>query len=120
MSEGERRTSFESRTVGPLGRSIGRAREQYLIADEPAYAGGQGESWSPEELFLGGISSCAAGLLELVADNREITLEQSDVTVEGVRLEETSNEYERVEIHVQLRGPNQDEGEELIDAFQYH
>jgi uncharacterized OsmC-like protein len=61
-----------SASTGTFGRVLLSARDQHLVVDGPAQNGCPGEALTPAELFLGGVASCAAELVQVVANERDI------------------------------------------------
>src|SRR2546421_12927165 len=56
-------------TTHTFGRVLLGARSNHVVVDGPAQNGCPGEAGTPAELFLGGVVSCAAGLVQVVARN---------------------------------------------------
>src|SRR5579862_4766650 len=72
-----------STTTATFGRVLLSARDQHLVVDGPAQNGCPGEALTPAELFLGGVASCAAELVQVVARQQNIDLAGVDAEMAG-------------------------------------
>lgn len=118
MSETLKRCRVQSVTTNTLGRSITSARNQHWVVDEPESSGGPGDSVSPEESFLGGITACAASLIERLAKEEKVPLGKVRARIEGIRTEENSNQYQQIRLSFELRGTKQKHARWLVETFQ--
>ena len=73
----------EAETTSLPGRAMCTARNHHFIVDEPLYAGGIEEELTPVEAFLSGISSCAVGVVGLLADKAGLPLKHASASVEA-------------------------------------
>jgi uncharacterized OsmC-like protein len=105
-----------------FGRVLMNARSHHLVVDGPAQNGCPGEALTPAELFLGGVASCAAELVQVLARDRGIELagvsaeiggtvdrahvHRSDVTV-----------FSSISLHFDMRGVGQAEAAALVEGF---
>jgi uncharacterized OsmC-like protein len=64
-----------SASTRTFGRVLLSARDQHLVVDGPAQNGCPGEAMTPAELFLGGVTACAAELVAVIAAEQGIGLE---------------------------------------------
>ena len=106
--------SIRSYSSGVRGRSIANVRNHHIVIDEPSI----GEAITPAETFLAGVSACAVGLIENVAGQRELSLSNADVKIEGFRNKSNPTYFQRVEMTFQLDGVSDDEARELVSAYQ--
>ena len=72
-----------SASTGTFGRVLLNARDQHLVVDGPAQNGCPGEAITPAELFLGGVASCAAELVQVVAKQQGIHLTGVEAEMAG-------------------------------------
>jgi uncharacterized OsmC-like protein len=72
-----------SASTGTFGRVLLSARDQHLVVDGPAQNGCPGEAVTPAELFLGGVASCAAELVQVVAKQQDIHLTGVEAEMAG-------------------------------------
>ena len=113
-----------SYSSGTPGRAICQARNHHFVADDAAYNNGPGEALGAGELFFSGLTACAVNMLERVARNNEIPLVRTDVTVEGVRDSSVVTDgpavYDKVDMRFEFTGPNQSQGQELVNYYKTH
>lgn len=75
----------------------------YLVADEPAEAGGQNTGFSPDELLCAALGACTAATLRMYADRKGWPLEKAEVKV---HFERTASFTETQMVRsIQLHGP---------------
>jgi uncharacterized OsmC-like protein len=72
-----------STSTDTFGRVLLNARDQHLVVDGPAQNGCPGEAVTPAELFLGGVASCAAELVQVVAKQQDIHLARVEAEMAG-------------------------------------
>lgn len=72
-----------SATTATFGRVLLSARDQHIVVDGPAQNGCPGEALTPAELFLGGVASCAAELVQVVARQQNIALAGVEAEMAG-------------------------------------
>jgi uncharacterized OsmC-like protein len=72
-----------STSTGTFGRVLLSARDQHLVVDGPAQNGCPGEAVTPAELFLGGVASCAAELVQVLARQQGIDLAEVEAEMAG-------------------------------------
>jgi uncharacterized OsmC-like protein len=73
-----------ARTTRTFGRVLANARNQHLVVDGPIQNGCPGEAITPAELFLGGVATCGAELIQVIAREEGVPIGDVDVTVLGV------------------------------------
>ncbi len=105
---------IRSYSSGVLGRSIANVRDHHIVIDEPSI----GEAITPAEAFLSGVSACAVGLIEMVADKRGVPLENAEVTIEGFRDKGNPSYFQRVEMTFNLAGVSDEQARDLVAAYQ--
>jgi uncharacterized OsmC-like protein len=71
-------------TTRTFGRVLAGAREHHFVVDGPVQNGCPGEEVTPAELFLAGVASCGAELVQVIAREEGMPLESVDVTMTGV------------------------------------
>ncbi len=115
--------SVESRTTALPGRALTTARNHHFIVDEPAYAGGLEEEITPVEAFLGGISSCAVGVVGLLAQASDLPLKWARASVEATWTRQTGLVHEGVtcieslRVGFEFRGLTEVDAGGLVEAF---
>ncbi|MFQ5879994.1 MAG: OsmC family protein [Dehalococcoidia bacterium] len=117
MSEERMVNRVRSYTSGTPGRSLNNVRAHHFVIDEPPYAGGPGEEITPADAFLSGVSSCGVLLVESYAQKSGVPLQKAAVTIEGVRNQADPTSFESVSMRFELVGPNQEQAEELVEAY---
>ena len=116
-------TTYKARSYssGTHGRAICNVRNHHFVADESEANGGPGDEVGAGELFLSGITACAVNMLERLARQAEIPLTWTDVTAEGSRDPQGAKEgppvFDHIEIKFELTGPNESQGQELVDTW---
>src|SRR5437660_12571927 len=70
-------------TSNTFGRVLLSARSNHVVVDGPAQNGCPGEAVTPAELFLGGVVSCAAELVQVLAKADGIGLTSVRAEIEG-------------------------------------
>lgn len=105
-----------------FGRVLLNARTQHLVVDGPPANGCPGEALTPAELFLGGVASCAAELVQVVARDRGVPLAGVDAEVAGtvdrahdVRADVTV--FSAVSLRFTFRGVGDEQAAGLVEAF---
>ena len=109
-------------TTNTFGRVLLSARSSHLVVDGPAQNGCPGEAVTPAELFLGGVVSCAAELVQVVARNDGVGLTGVRAEIEGtvdrahaVRSDVTV--FSAVSLRFELDGVTPEEGKALVEQF---
>ena len=106
--------SVRSYSSGVRGRSIANVRNHHFVVDEPWI----GEAQTPAETFLAGVSACAVGLIEHVANERGTALSHADVKIEGFREAANPSYFQKVEMTFQLDGVDDAGARDLVAAYQ--
>ena len=88
MREGVYTAVAETRTLGIRGRAVTRVRDRNVLVDDPAtpdYDNGPGEELGAAELFVAGITTCAALMIERIARAESIPYGGCTVRMEASR-----------------------------------
>jgi uncharacterized OsmC-like protein len=107
-------SQVRSYSSGVPGRALNQARGSHFIVDSSH----DPEALSTVESFLAGASACGVTLIERTAGERGIPLKHVEVNVEGVRLASAANAFREVNMRVELTGVSQEQGKELIAAYE--
>lgn len=114
MADDQLINSVRSYSSGVRGRSIAAVRGHHFVVDEPWIR----EAQTPAETFLAGVSACAVGLIERVADDRGAPLRNAEVTIEGFRETANPSYFQKVEMSFQLDGVDEETARDLVGAYQ--
>lgn len=114
------RVSAES--TATFGRVILRARVHHVVVDGPVGNGCPGEAPTPAELFLGGVASCAAELVQVIAKEQGVALKSVKAEVGGIidrahRVRTDVTVFESVSLRFDFRGPTTRDAGALVEAF---
>jgi uncharacterized OsmC-like protein len=111
-----------SASTATFGRVLLSARDQHIVVDGPAQNGCPGEALTPAELFLGGVATCAAELVGVIARQEGIALAGVEAEVAGAidraharRPDVTL--FSRAALRFTFHGPSPDEAANLVKAF---
>lgn len=88
MSDGIYTAVAETSTLGIKGRAVTRVRDRNVLVDDPAtpeYDNGPGEELGAAELFVAGITTCAALMIERIARAEAIDYGRCSVRMEASR-----------------------------------
>jgi uncharacterized OsmC-like protein len=116
--------SYEVRaqSTRTFGRVLMQARQHHIVVDGPIQNGCPGEALTPAELFLGGVASCGAELIQVIARDEGIPLESVDATVTGSV--DRSNQpradvtvFTSVHVDIVLTGCNGAQAAALVEGF---
>lgn len=118
--------SAETSTLGIKGRGVTRVRDRNFLVDDPAlpqYDNGPGEELGAVELFLAGITTCAALMIERIARAEAIPYEHCAVHMEATRdmlapRERGPQAMDSARMHFVWRGISEEHAAYLTDAFQ--
>jgi uncharacterized OsmC-like protein len=78
-----RQYEVHARTTQTFGRVLASARHHHFVVDGPVQNGCPGEALTPAELFLAGVATCGAELIQVIAREEKVPLGGVDVTVTG-------------------------------------
>lgn len=109
-------------TTSTFGRVLLGARHHHVVVDGPVRNGCPGEALTPPEIFLGGVVTCAAELLQVLARDEGLDLQGVDATIGGtidrehaVRSDVTV--FSAVTLDLTLRGVGDEDAARLVAAF---
>lgn len=88
MSDGVYTAVAETATLGIKGRAVTRVRDRNVLVDDPAtpeYDNGPGEELGAAELFVAGVTTCAALMIERIARAESIPYGGCSVRMEASR-----------------------------------
>ena len=110
-----------------VGRSLCallcNSRHHHFVVDGPTQNGCPGEALTPPEIFLAGVVTCGVELVQVFAKDKKISLESATGTISATldRSNQTRSDvtlFNSVRLDIALAGVTQDEGNELVRAFQ--
>lgn len=113
-------------TLGIKGRNVTRIRDRNFLVDDPdtpEYDNGPGEELGAAELFLAGITTCAALMIERIARAESIAYDGVTVTMDGTRDMRAAREpgpqsLDSARMTFVYRGVSRETAAYLTDAFQ--
>lgn len=109
--------SVRARTTDVFGRVLASSRQHHWIVDAPD----PGEEVTPAELFLGGIASCAAELVERVAKEENIALDGVRTEIQGVipeqRIRDDVSIFSKVSLDFEIAGTSEADAAKLVEIF---
>jgi uncharacterized OsmC-like protein len=116
----------ETSTLGIKGRAVTRIRDRNVLVDDPAlpqYDNGPGEELGAAELFVAGITTCAALMIERIARAESIPYERCTVRMEATRdmsapRERGPQAMDSARMHFTWRGISDEHAAYLTDEFQ--
>ncbi len=117
-----RRYSVRAGSTETFGRVLCSARTQHFVVDGPVQNGCPGEALSPAELFLAGVASCGVELVQVIAAEQNVPLQAVSATIEGIQdrdqpVRPDVSLFNQVRLAFHLRGPTEEQGTQLIEAF---
>ena len=117
-----RECSVKARTTETFGRVLCSARNHHFVVDGPVQNGCPGEALTPPELFLSGVASCGVELVQVIARDQKVSLEEVRVEITGtidranpVRPDLTL--FNSVQLRFDLKGVSEEQGKQLIESF---
>jgi len=105
-----------------FGRVLSGARNHHFIVDGPVQNGCPGEEVTPAELFLSGVACCGVELVQVLAKAAGIPLQQISVTILGKMdrsrpVRPDVSLFNSVRLDFEMRGVNDQQAKQLLDAF---
>lgn len=116
----------ETASTPMKGRAVTRVRDRNFLVDDPAtpqYDNGPGEELGAAELFVAGITTCAALMIHRIARAEGLPVEHVSVRMEGHRdmgapREPGPQTLDKARMHFTYRGVSEEQAGYLTDAFQ--
>lgn len=109
--------SVRARTTDVFGRVLADARQHHFVVDAPD----PGEELTPAELFLGGVATCAAELVERVAKEESIALGGVRTAIEGTiperRIRDDVSIFSSVHLDLEIAGVTEEDAAKLVESF---
>jgi uncharacterized OsmC-like protein len=117
-----RRYELQARSTETFGRVLCSARTHHFVVDGPVQNGCPGEAITPGELFLSGVATCGAELVQVLARAQQVPLQAVTVTISGVLdpskpVRPDLSLFNAVRLHFHLEGVTKEQGVQLIEAF---
>jgi uncharacterized OsmC-like protein len=117
-----RRYQTAAKSTDTFGRVLVSARDQHLIVDGPVANGCPGEAITPAELFLSGVAACGVELIQVLARQIEVPLASIRCEIEATQdpsnpVRPDVNVFNVVNVHFELGGVSQEQGQDLVDRF---
>jgi uncharacterized OsmC-like protein len=112
----------EAATTATFGRVLLSARTNHVVVDGPAGNGCPGEAITPAELFLGGVASCGAELVAVLARDGDVPLRAVHAEISGSvdrahALRSDVTIFSAVRVHFDLEGVTAEQGQALVEQF---
>ena len=114
MSDERLVNTVRSYSSGTVGRSLNTVGRHHFVIDSPTL----GEEITSGDAFLAGISSCGVNLVEAAAQESGVSLQRTDVTIDGIRLRSNPTSFEKIMMRFELTGPSQEQAEALVRRYQ--
>jgi uncharacterized OsmC-like protein len=110
------------RSTETFGRVLVSARNHHFVADGPVQNGCPGEALTPAELFLAGVAACGVELMQVIARERQVPLQQAGVEIYGVvdRSRQARPDltlFNSVRLEFTLKGVTGEQANLLLTAF---
>lgn len=112
----------QARSTETFGRVLGSARNHHFVVDGPVQNGCPGEAITPAELFLAGVAACGVELMQVIAREQKVPLQNASVGIHCVM--DRSNPvrsdlalFNSVRLQFLLKGVTDEQGALLIAAF---
>lgn len=120
---GVRTYEVHAETTAVFGRVDCAVRQHRFVVDGPVQNGCPGEAPTPGELLLAAAAACGAEIVQVLARDARIPLEQVAVTVRGSVDREWQPRtdvtvFTSVDLFLRLRGPSPEQAAQLVAGFQ--
>jgi uncharacterized OsmC-like protein len=117
-----RRYAVRARTTDTFGRVLTSVRNHHVIIDGPVQNGCPGEEVTPAEAFLSGVAACGVELVQVIARSQNVPLIGVAVAIEGTMdpahpVRPDVSLFNSVRLSFQLAGVEQEQAQQLVDAF---
>ena len=105
-----------------FGRVLWQTRSHVMVADGPVENGCLGEAVGPGEFFLGGIATCAAELIQVLARDEQIDIGHVTATVRGKfgsgrQHHPLVTVFDSIELTIELTDVSESQGTLLVEGF---
>ncbi len=119
---GLREHATSARSTSTFGRVMVSSRDQHLVVDGPVQNGCPGEAITPGEMFLGGVASCGVELVQVIARELGIVVEEIALSVRGIidrghPVRPDLALFNAVHLMFEIHGVGDDEAATLVDTF---
>ena len=118
----KREYTVHGSATATFGRVLIDSGPHHFIVDGPEQNGCPGEAITPVEVFLAGVAACGVELVQVVAKDEGIPLEDVSISVRGdydrdnpVRTDYTV--FETVDVDFTFAGVSDQQAEMLVEAF---
>src|SRR5438067_1043959 len=106
-----------------FGRVLCSSRNHHFIVDGPVQNGCPGEAITPAEVFLSGIAACGVELVEVLAKQNNIPLQQIAVSISGMMdrskpVHPKHTLFNSVQVNFRMKGISSQQAANLVDLFQ--
>ncbi|MDE3076899.1 MAG: OsmC family protein [Chloroflexota bacterium] len=115
MSEEVVLSHVRSYSFGVAGKALNQARTNHWVID----SANNPETVSTVESFLGGISACGVTMLDGIARQEGLPLQQVEVNIEGARPAADPNSFSQINMRFLFKGLSRSEAERLVDVYQH-
>lgn len=106
--------SVHSSTTHTFGRALNSVGTHHFVIDGST---APKEEITPVDAFLAGISACAVHMIERFANEAGVPVERAEADIEGIRRAGDPARFERINLRLVIRGPNQAQAEDLVQRF---
>ena len=113
----------ETHSSGIAGRALQRVRSNNFVIDDPTREGynGPGEAPNAGEYFLSGVTGCAVLMMERIARQEELPLQQVYVSMDAALDTEAERQgvsvFDSASMHFSFVGVSDEDGERLVGIF---
>ena len=118
-----REYNAQVRSTDLPGRVLCTVRDHHFIIDGPVQNGFPGEEVTPAEMFLASVASCGVELVQMLAAQQDVPLRSLDVAIHGMMdranpVRTAYTVFHSVRLQFTLRGVTQEQGTQVVEAFQ--
>jgi uncharacterized OsmC-like protein len=117
-----RQYEVRAQTTSTFGRVLASARQHHFVVDGPVQNGCPGEELTPAELFLAGVATCGAELIQVIAREQGVPLASVEVSMSGSvdRSRQTRTDvtlFTTVRMDITLTGTDGARAASLVEGF---
>lgn len=122
MSETAADYVVRAESTATFGRVLLSARDQHLVVDGPTSNGCPGEALTPAEAFLGGVTTCAVELVQVLARQQGVELAGLEAEMSGVvdrahEVREDVTVFRSAALRFVFRGVGDEDAARLVEQF---